>query len=306
MARALALLLVILSSASPVHAEEQPGAILQDAWSAQGLDAAISNELDSLDARKASVVAAYNNLGARLGDYDGWCSSYGITALRNVIEGKLFFKLFEMGLYPAYHVYQNDPFFAPYRNQVDNALSQAHSSGIDVGKCVLTEALDRQLKKDPKNFDPAMDEFKASFPYVVLAGNFRLIEQERAILLELRGMLRGSGERNSDKNATRFVELNFQKLHEKIQDLRARTLQGYEVTFRAPLGGLETYQGKQFGFRAGESAPNLFYIFERRAYYVNEERVAAGDFFEASVKNFSAAEAVENRFLDLLREGQGK
>ena len=193
--------------------------------------------------------------------------------------------------------------FRSMRTELDNALEKVRVSNLDLGKCGLTRELNSRLAKDPKLFDSNRDDFEGtSFPYAVMAGNLRLLEEERAILLELKGVLAGAKGKIDDPVVVAFVGRAYPRLQEQIASLRARTLLGYEFTFRVPLGPLETYNSREIGFKTTDTAPNFFWILERRAYYVNQARVAAGKLFEMSVNNLVAAESIQDRFLHLLYE----
>lgn len=305
--RLLSLSLIFIFLASPAFADFQDGhftELTEDAWSMGDLRSQLDQELATVDSRKAAAVAAYNELGAKLGAYHGWCSTYGITALRKVIEGRAYGKMFSWMAYPFYHVYANDPYFANARGRVDQAFESMRTTGVDVGKCALTEDMVIRMQRDPRHFDPAQDEFSGpSFAYAVLAGNIRLLEAERSVLTELKGVIAGSGE--SQAVAARFAGEAYRRLNEQTTMLRARTLQGFEFGFRIPYGPLESYKGKALGHNPGDPLPAFLYIFERRAYYVNQARVAAGKLFEVSVRHFSQVEAVQDSLLKIIQEANG-
>lgn len=302
--RAVLAILVLLSLSPAGQASgllSEDGLLAQDAWAADELTQAVNDELRTLDARKAAAVAAYAELQGKLGQYHGWCSTYGITALRKVIEGRLYGRMFSFLAYPLYHVYSNDPYFAGARGQVDRAFGQLRTTSVDVGKCSLTEEMWLRMGRDPKHFDPSRDDFAGtSFPYALLAGNFRLIEEERAVLLELRGVLAGA--KKDPKAVEEFVARSYQRLNEQTGNLRARTLQGFEMSFRVPLGPLESYKGKAIGQAESDQIPNFFFIFERRTFYVNQARLAAGKLFQVSVDHFTAADGMLDRFLKIIQE----
>jgi len=287
---------------------EPPSSLIIPVWAATDLDTAVAVELASLQARKSAVIQAYNDLGTKLSTYDGWCNTYGISALRSVLEGGLFRKFFSVTGFAAYHVYANDPYFSRVRGAVDKAIQQTRNVGFDVGKCLLSGREATKMSRDPKQFDRAADEraVGASEAYLLLTGNLRLIDEEREILLELKGMIAGTGHANDSRAVESFVKSNYGRLADRTRELRERTLKGYEYGFRVPLGELELYRGKRIGFQATDAAPNFFWIFERRAYYVNQARLAAGTLFEQSVKNFVAAETLQQRFLSILREAAGR
>lgn len=303
------LALVLLLATSPfAHAESFNDGLIQDAWAADELQTAINQELSALDARKAATVAAYNQLGAKLGVYNGWCSTYGLTALRQIIEGRMYGKIFSYAAYPVMHIYSNDPYFQPARQRVAETMDQLRTTRVDIGKCALTEDMLIRMGRDPRHFDPTKNESAAgaSHPYSLLAGNIRLIEEERALLLELRGVILGSRARNDDTAVEAFVAEASARLKGKTLMLRARTLNGYEFGFRVPLGALEIYNNKKIGHAETDQVPNFFWIFERRAFYVNQARVAAGKLFEVSVDNYTHAEKLQERFLAIIAEAEAR
>jgi hypothetical protein len=289
--------------ALPARAEEARfnDGLIQEVWSLGELSDTIDSELRAVDIRKAEVVAAYNELGSKLNVYNGWCNTYGISALRQVVEGRLYGKIFSWMAYPFYHVYSNDPYFTGARGRVDEAFNLLRNSSLDVGKCALTSEMVARLASDPKFFDPAQNEFDGpSFPYAILAGNIRLLEEERSVLTELKGVIGGSG--GNSKPVEAFVSASYRRLQEQVNMLRARTLQGYEMSFRIPLGPLEVYKGKKIGHAEADRIPNFFFIFERRTFYVNQARLAAGKLFDVSVRHFNAVEQVQDRFLKIIQE----
>lgn len=294
---------VLLLSSGLAHANDD---FLVDVWSANTLKDSVNTELANLDDRKREAIAAYNDLSVKLNAYDGWCNTYGLTALRNVLEGQLFLKLFTWSTEAAYaghHVYSNDPYFANFRARVDEALNALHTTSFDVGKCMLTEQQNRLLKRDPRQFEKSANEFKGgSYPYVLLAGNIRLLDEEREILLELKGRIDGSGNVDNARTVEDFIRQSMNRLRTQTAGLRSRTLEGYELSFRVPFGPMEQYRGRDVGSRVGDQTPNFFWIFERRAFYVNQARLAAGKFFEVSVNNYTAADALGDQFVTILRE----
>jgi hypothetical protein len=304
-----ALPLVALLFAGPSFADDSGNGfdgLLQETWTASELTAAIQQELGELDGRRSAAIAAYNDLGAKLAVYNGWCNTYGITALRKVVEGRLYGRLFSYVAFPFYHVYNNDPHFQGYRDRLDKAMDKMRTTSIDVGKCALTEDMMIRLRRDPKQFEPKQDETQASFAYAMLAGNMRLIEEEKQILLELKGVIAGAREKDNDPVVEEFITKNFGRLIGKVELLRARTLDDYEFGFRIPLGALEEYWGKKIGHGETDDIPNFFWIFERRTYYVNQARLAAGKFFDTSVRNYTKAEVLQNRFLRIVREASAR
>jgi len=301
--RAVSLFLLFFTT-SPASAEDfRDGIVVHESSATNDLSSAISQELSELASRRAAVVSAYNELGQKLAIYHSWCHTYGITALRQLVEARFYGKVFSYATFPVTHVYSNDPYFAQSRQQLDEVFDKLRTTSVDVGRCALTEEMVAKIQKDPKHFDPEQVEFAgASLPYAMLAGNIRLIEEERQILLELRGLLKGSGGRDKDAAVLEFVSQGFRRLQDRTTEMRARTLEGYELGFRVPFGPLEEFWGKNVGQKETDEIPNFFYVFERRAFYVNQARLAAGKLFEVSVNNYTKAEAILQRFLAMTQE----
>lgn len=276
----------------PIYAEA--------AFSPQLLNQAINQELSELENRRAAAVEAYKQLDLKLSEYNAWCNTYGSTAVRNLLQFKILFKLLGTSVFPAYHVYSQDPYFINFRGKLDEKLSFKLPEKIDIGQCSLVELESKRISGDPKQFNPQEDEsrIQSSIAYQVLTGNLRLIEGEKAALLELRGLLAAADE----KAVANFLQNQFRLLQEQTATLRARTVETYEFNFRVPLGPLETLRDKEVGFKENEQSPGFFRLFKRRVFYVNQARLAAGKLFEVSVKNFSAAEALLSRFLGIIQE----
>ncbi len=282
----------------PVQADFHDGLVMEASAGESNLQSLVEAELQSIEVRRAEVIKAYNTLGVKLSEYNGWCSTYGLTALQKIVRFRTYSKMFSFMAYPFYHVYANDPYFSRARGSVDKALDSLRVEGLDVGACVLTEKMSKAMQNDPKQFDPSQDEFSGtSFAYALLAGNFRLIEEERSILLELKGFMAGA--RGSEEGLKSFASQAYLRLKDNTTMLRARTLQGYEFGFRIPLGPLETYRGKSVGHKEGDAVPSFFFLFERRAFYVNQARLAAGKLFERSVRNFTQAELLQDSLLEI-------